>query len=319
MTATISRPANLGSKPTGNARGGTKHASSPMFCENQLIAAAGDQHPTATKRSDTQETIAVATGPGQATLFDPALDLFALCLDDLEKTRIANANRLAQLVRGEPDSDGVVRGFAVSPDDPQARRLQSIVDGLAALEHEAELNLKRAFRAHPLFPWAKALRGVGEKQAARLLSAVGDPYIRPEMVLPDESIRPAGPRTVSALWAYCGYHVIDGEAPRRRRGARSNWSQSAKTRAYLIAMSCLKQLVKPCHTTDEGAQHVEGCRCSPFRLVYDKRRAHTATTHPEWPPIRSHNDAIRVMTKAILKDLWRAARLHHTGSPDDDP
>lgn len=44
-----------------------------------------------------------------------------------------------------------------------------------------------------------------------------------------------------------------------------------------------------------------------YRHVYEERRAHTAQTHPEWTPGHSHNDALRVVGKEILRDLWRAA------------
>jgi hypothetical protein len=41
--------------------------------------------------------------------------------------------------------------------------------------------------------------GIGSKQGARLLAALGDPYW---------SSLHNRPRTVSELWAYCGYHVL---------------------------------------------------------------------------------------------------------------
>lgn len=79
-------------------------------------------------------------------------------------------------------------------------------------------------------------------------------------------------------------------------------------------MSCMKQLVKPCAREGDGpAVHVDGCVCSPYRVVYDRRRAHTAVTRPDWTDGHSHNDAVRVAAKAILRDLWRAAREFHCG------
>jgi len=89
-----------------------------------------------------------------------------------------------------------------------------------------------------------------------------------------------------------------GVAARRRKGVRANWSTDAKTRAYLIAASCIKQAR------------------SPYRAVYDTRRAHTSITHPEWSPGHSHNDALRVASKAILRDLWAAARDSHEAEAD---
>jgi hypothetical protein len=44
----------------------------------------------------------------------------------------------------------------------------------------------------------------------------------------------------------------------------------------------------------------------PYRLVYDRRRARTAETHPDWSKLHSHRDAMRVMFKALIADLYAA-------------
>lgn len=247
-----------------------------------------------------------------------ALYMAATTLDDLERTRIAAENRLRQYTRTEPDEDGEIRGFGLSEAHPDVAQLAAMVAALQGLEHDATLQLQRVVRRHPLGPWIKATKGIGEKQGARLIAAIGDPYWN---TLHDR------PRTVSELWAYSGLHVIPGPdsndtlrsvagdssstggdfghsmhdthrgnagvAARRRKGQRANWSSNAKMRAYLCATSCIK------------------AAGSPYRAVYDARRAHTAITHPEWTPGHSHNDGLRVASKAILRDLWReSARLH---------
>jgi hypothetical protein len=257
---------------------------------------------------------------GRAYLLRMAADV----LDDLEKTRIANENRMRSL---EQDGFGDLKEVAV---------LGGIVDALAKLEHEAQLSLQRTVRKHPLGPWVKANVGLGEKQAGRLLAALGDPYWNG---LHDR------PRTVSELWAFCGYHVLpaghapvdtqncvaDGDqsggdagqprpdthggpvgvAPSRRRGQRANWSAEAKMRAYLCAESCMKQ------------------RNSPYRKVYDDAREHYAEAVHGAPCVRcgpkgkpaevgsplsdghKHARALRKVSKEILKDAWRAAKEWH--------
>ena len=42
----------------------------------------------------------------------------------------------------------------------------------------------------------------------------------------------------------------------------------------------------------------------PYRKVYDARRARTAETHPDWSKAQSHKDALRIMTKQLIADLW---------------
>lgn len=248
---------------------------------------------------------------------DAALFMAATTLDDLERIRIATENRYRTMTLPAADENGEpLTGWGLDDRHPDVAQLFATVEALRGLEHQATLQLQRTMRKHPLGPWVKQAKGVGEKQAARLLAAIGDPYWN---TLHDR------PRTVSELWAYCGLHVLPGHvsndihnavagdtsstggdvhsefgtrdpagvAARRRKGQRANWSTDAKTRAYLVAVSCMKS---------PG---------SPYRDVYLARREHTATTHPDWTPIHSHNDGLRIASKAILRDLWReSARLH---------
>lgn len=232
-------------------------------------------------------------------LFNPLLRLQAEIVDDLERTRIANENRLRQLTRTEPDEDGELRGFGMSEDDPDVKRLKEIVDNLGALEHQAVLNLQRVMRRDPLWPWLKEQRGVGEKTAARLLAAVGDPYWH------EAEDRP---RLVSELWQYCGHG--DPERSRKRKGQRVEYDPDAKKRIWLIAASTLKA-------------------GGPWRTVYDDRREATADrvhaapcvrcgpakspapAGSPWSKAHQHADALRIVSKELLKALWIESRRLH--------
>lgn len=55
---------------------------------------------------------------GRTDLVDPILVLLADVLDDAERTRIANENRLRQLTRDVEDSDGEMRGFGLPLTEP---------------------------------------------------------------------------------------------------------------------------------------------------------------------------------------------------------
>lgn len=245
-------------------------------------------------------------------------------LHDIETTRISMGNRMRQL--------------AEQGGDQEVARLTLLHDGLAALEHQAVLDLQRAMRAHPLGPWVKRSRGVGEKQAARLLAAIGNPYWN--------SLHERPRRGPAELWAYCGYHVISsvdhrrldahtsavdgraplpashrpsvahtsiaggqpratptdheggdplmpsvgGVAPKRRKGQKSNWNSAARMRAYLVAESCMKS-------------------SGDYRQVYDDGRAKYA----ELSKGHAHNRALRLVAKAVLRDIWIEARVWHEG------
>lgn len=270
---------------------------------------------------------------------DAILLLHADTLDDIEKMRIALENRLRSLTSEEEWGKGISRLL------PEVTVLEGHLATIKALEHGAELSLKRAVRVHPFGPWIKKTIGVGEKQGARLLASIGDPATR---------------CTVSQLWAYCGLHVVvpsvhreietqdpssagdnnsdahragdnqrsngvssqsgdhspresqwmivPGLAPSRRKGQRANWNTTAKMRVFLIAESCVKQ------------------RSSPYRTVYDAGRAKYADSVHVYPcprcgpankpaPVDSplslghqHARALRLVMKAILRDLWIEAQ-----------
>lgn len=248
-------------------------------------------------------------------LADPVLGMHADTVDDLETARIAAENRLRAF------TDTSERGHGLTETHPEIRRLNRTVDDLKKLEHQAVLDLKRAMRHHPLGGWVKATLGVGEKQAARLLASIRDPYWH------DVQQRP---RRLYELYSYTGMHTVEAcypggqktvvsheanavrVAPTRRRGERANWNAQARQRVWLIAESCVK------------------CHNSPYRAVYDTTRAHYADAVHDVPCIRcgpsghpaavgsplsaghQHARAMRAMCKAILRDLWREARnLHH--------
>lgn len=133
------------------------------------------------------------------TLYSPDLYLLAEELNAIEGLRIATENRLRQATRAVEDKDGEVRGAGLPADSPGVVQTTHVLDGLNKIEKAVVKDLERQMRRHPLGAWQRATTGVGEKQLARLLACIGDPYWN---TLHDR------PRTVSELWAYCGLHTL---------------------------------------------------------------------------------------------------------------
>lgn len=220
--------------------------------------------------------------------------LAADTLDDLERVRTATENRVRALCD--------VKGAA---DSKEAQKMDGLVAALKGLEHQAELELKRRVREHPYGPWIKQMHGIGEKQGARLLAAIGDPTWNDAE---DRSRR--GP---AELWAYCGY----APGQKRQKGVKSNWNASAKMRAFLVAEKCVEAGIRKqdgCDDSD-GYDLDHRTAISPLGAVYLARRTHTAATHPEWTRGHSQNDALRIVAKEILKDLWRWGRAEGDSEP----
>lgn len=318
--------------PITPAPAGTKPASGQCSPDDQSCNAAGFNTTDSLSPSDAQATPAVGSDPlddhsldaphtgavvesetedgsattrtrlltgGRTSLADPLLDLAADTLDDLERTWLANANRLRQLTRTVADSDGEERGFGYDETHPEVAALAAVVESLDRLVKDASRNLERKLRAHQLWPWVKAQKGVGPKQAARLLAAIGDPYWH------SAEDRPRSP---SELRQYCGHG--DPARSRRRKGERVEYSPTAKMRVHLIAESCVKAGVRklpdaPDRFTPETRKAV-----AHYGQVYHDRR--TATWQREdWTDGHKQNDALRVVGKEFLLDLWREAKRIH--------
>lgn len=242
---------------------------------------------------------------------DPMLFTLAQTLQDYETLRIAEEHRLRifSTPSDVPDEDGVCRGFGYAEDSDEVQVVKGLIDPLKDLEHRTVLSLQKRMRVNPIWLYFKDVKGVGEKTLARLMACIGDPYLRP---LDDGSYEP---RTVSQLWAYCGMHTMpnkDGEiiAAKRMKGVQANWNTEAKTRLFLLSQGLLRQGIRK---DKDGNQFA----VTPYGQLYLDRRAHTAVTHPEWNPGHGLNDALRIMGKELLKQLWRAAREIHTGIPVD--
>ena len=297
---------------TGDGQGGDDAhrdcaiAPPPTFAPTPTFpAAAGDGHRThdaqsspavappptsrstpkpATAASDADEVPAAptreATPRGSAARPDPAYAALVVdgeALDDLERLRIATANRIDALDR---DDLGDLAG---------ARQL------LAALETAEKIavrNIERTMRAHPLGAFVAQTPGLGAKSVARLLALTGDPADR---------ARP------SSLTRYCGMAVVDGVAPARRRGAQVDYNPKARTRLFLIAEACMKHRSSPYRLAYDQARakygdavHVGPCvRCGP--------KDHPAPAGSALSDGHKHARALRAVAKAVLLDLWRVS------------
>ena len=204
-------------------------------------------------------------------------------LDDLETLRIMNGNRIGAAERELGDA---------------LPHLHYILEPLADAEHRAELELKRAWRKHPLAPWAAGYRGLGEKSIARLIASIGDPAERPN---------------VAKLWAYCGHgdpnragHVPKGatQAELFKRG-----NPRAKKQTWLIATSLLKAGNRDAYDAArlryQAAKHERPCpRCGPA--------GHPAPAGSDLSDGHKHARALRALGKSFLVDLWVAARDLHS-------
>lgn len=274
------------------ARGRTQPIIEPPTGPNQPPTIEMPTPRTTTSAAPTPPTANVTTPPITAPplgpiLADPVLGLYADVVDDLENVRIANQNRLRQL------TDTSEHGHGLSEDNPEIRKLATIVDALKTEEHKAILNLQKAMRAHPLGPWVKQTPGIGEKQMARLLASIRDPFWN------DLHQRP---RTVSELWSYAGFSVF--QVPVKPPGG-PDFPVTQSVRAAGAKPPADQQLPDT-HQDSVGGPHTSGGHVTPG--------THTpvaaGTDNPDSPITSDHQHRAAVGASSSNPDDQRDSAAH---------
>jgi len=136
-------------------------------------------------------------------------------LYDAQKLRIQAGLRVARLER-----EGIVIPAVAETHLEKAREAE------CTAESQYEKTLWKLIKSEPIIvDWLEHIRGIGPRLSGLLIANIY-PISRFD--------------TAAKLWAYCGLHVIDGKAARRKKGEKANWSAELKTTAYKISESFLK-------------------------------------------------------------------------------
>lgn len=229
-------------------------------------------------------------------LWDPILQTLADGLDDIEQTRIAQHNRYRILTTSDPDGDGETRGFGLPDDHPAVAALAAQLQTLDFLDKQMTKALEKQLRTHPLHPWVKRQKGLGDKTIARLLAAVRDPYWN------DLHNRP---RTIGELFAFCG---VAGPGQRKQKGHKVNWNPDARKRLWIITGPIIRGNGPYRAIYDQGREkyadktHTTSCaQCG--------KKGQPAQPGTPWRDGHKHAGAIRLVMREILRDLWTEARV----------
>lgn len=166
----------------------------------------------------------------------------------------------------------------------------AVLQPLAEARAEVEKDMRRAARKLPAYAFAKSVHGLGDLGLAVLVGEAGDLASYPKK---------------GHLWKRLGLAPMHGQALStwRRTGGLSadDWTAagySPRRRAEVYAV------------ISEPLFRAQSVADGPYRAIYDRRRAASEAAHPDWSKLHSHMDALRVMTKSLLRDLrneWRRA------------
>jgi hypothetical protein len=171
--------------------------------------------------------------------------------------------------------------------------LQPFISGVRVFEREraaVEKQMLGMAKGLPAYSWAMAIRGFGELNFVALVGECGDI---------------GSYKSVSAVWKRMGIAVILGERQRRIADAELALLHGYNPSRRAVAFNLGECLIKA---------------GSPFKAVYDERKAYELARDPELRPIVAHKRAARYMTKRVLRKLyaaWRKDVFGVSGDPED--
>jgi len=162
-----------------------------------------------------------------------------------------------------------------------------VIQALAPLEkrrNEIERDMAKLARKLPGYAFAESVKGFGDKAFAVLVGETGDlsNYSKADKLWKRLGLAPFEGKAFSTWRKTGGLTAEDwtaaGYAPRRRAEIHS----------------CVSDPLFRWQTKSQG----------PYRAVYDARRAKMTEAYPERSKGHLHNDALRIMTKKLVSDLW---------------
>ncbi|MEM3389625.1 MAG: transposase [Thermoproteota archaeon] len=211
---------------------------------------------------------------------------------DAQDLRIRTANRLRTV--------GITAGPSLlSLKNVEKSVKAEIKETLEAIDDPALLRVME---------WLEGVKGIGPVLGAGLVSVFD----------------PRRAQHASSFWRYAGLHVVDGEAPKRKRGTVTDWNPHAKVLAWKVATSFLKAknpVYEPLYREayfqeslklNNPVENPENCP----HYAECKARLKKANT----PACRMHIHlrALRKTVKRFLADFWAEYRKAY-GLPVDKP
>jgi hypothetical protein len=197
---------------------------------------------------------------------------------DIQSQRIMAENRL--------------RSYSKAQEEQLRNQLQTLSDWvdqrMSKCEHELKAMVLKECRTIPIAKkYLLKTKGVGPCIAGGVIAYMESPE------------RFA---TISKLWAYAGFHTVDGQAPRRAKGEKANWNPHLRRICWLAGESFVK-VTK-----------------SPYRKLYDEFKAEYQRKFPDqidsgkksrdgkkimrYTPAHIHAMAKRRVVKIWLSHIW---------------
>jgi hypothetical protein len=196
--------------------------------------------------------------------------------------RLGQVGFVTQTTYAEASLEGVghrspvTQAFSADPSlDALTAHLAEHRDALGHERKRWEKNIQALAKSLPVWPWVEATRGFGPLSFGQVIAETGDLSLY------------ANPAKV---WKRMGLAVIEGRAQRRVTDKALAEAMGFNPRRRRLMYIVADNLVK---LNKDG-----------YRSLYDERKLHEVTQHPELSRMHIHRRAGRYMAKRLLRDLW---------------
>lgn len=174
----------------------------------------------------------------------------------------------------KPSELGVCPGCGSSSSEPNPKDdlyiREVAMPRLKAEEAFYEDQMKKMVKAHPVWDWAKDVRGAGPTTIGRIVSRTDITRLN----------------TVSEMWAHAGFGLeADGTRQRKKAGAKINYDPQLQSACVMLGESLNKQ------------------KGNYYNYYLKQKEKNSDLT-----PMHRHNRAFRHMIKLFLSHLWQMWR-----------
>lgn len=187
-----------------------------------------------------------------------------------------------------------VRNTHLTKRDKLDEDTRAVFDKILETEEFIEERVARLITQHPAYSWFSRVKGVGKENIAKVVGLV------------DISRAP----TISSLWKFAGYHVVDGKGAKKTKGQKLEYNSVLRTMCWRLGGSLMKAKGKYFdfylaqkersvrELTERGVTIVPAAQ-----LPKDKNNKHY---EPEGMISEGHVHAraLRKMVKLFLAQLW---------------
>ncbi len=163
-------------------------------------------------------------------------------------------------------------------------------DGWDKQRKHVEKRMRQLARALPVWPFVESVKGFGDLGLAIILGETGNLSLY---------------ATKERVWKRLGLAVIEGERQQcttdKLKAAAHGYDPSRRAEIWTIADSMFRH--QWAGEKDGAPAHATG----RYGEIYAARKAHTADREG-WTLAHRDDDARRIMSKALIEDLWREWR-----------